>query len=108
MEYKRNFGNYRQLMNVPPFEICGMAEDLSHPFYSFLVQWIIPAVLEKKCPLKGEDFRMYNLSRQPELVSVWPDGYYRTFLSLHDELDNGIFNSTAIFKIKNTNNVEEF
>lgn len=108
MEYKRNFGNYRQLLAIRSFEICDSTNKLTHPYHAFFAQWILPPALVKACPLKGEYFRLDNLTYTPDAMSIWPDGYYRSRFGLSDDLDSGIFNWTTVMKITNTNNIDEF
>lgn len=87
--HKQTSRNYHHLMKTEWSEFCNQKDD--DPLYGFMRQWVFPEGVDKKCPLKDDDFQINNLTFTPRTVTIFPPGIFRFASQWKDEKDGEIF-----------------
>lgn len=60
------------------------------------------------CPIEGTKGNVYNFTLNPKYVKVWPEGYYRFYHLLNDDIDEEIVSINFTLRIRNTENIQDF
>lgn len=100
--HKRHSGNFRQLLKIENVDVCKILNSGTQVM-EFAKQWIIPQGVSFKCPMKGSDFKIMNLTYAAKPVSMLPLGVFRFFAKFRDDLDDNIYSITGAVESQNLN-----
>lgn len=100
--HKRHSGNFHQLLKTEKIEFCEVLKGNSQ-LLSFAKDFIFPQGIKYKCPFKGSDFQINNLTYAPRPNSLLPLGVFRFVSSFKDDLDENIFSVTGALESRNVN-----